>query len=114
MTAMLLSKEVKARGHEVRGPFRDPVKACDAIREHEPDAALLDVSLENGANSETVARLLNDSGIPFAFVTGYGPETAGIVRCYPDSLVIPKPVSEETLAMILHELLPPKAAAIGC
>ncbi|MBB4659167.1 response regulator [Parvularcula dongshanensis] len=110
MTAMLLAQAVKDRGLDVVGPHRDANTARAAVEKGGLAAALLDVSLDAGETSAPVADALAAAGVPFAFVTGYGTETAQVVRAHPERLVIPKPVDRETLGILLDELLP---AGIG-
>ena len=105
LTAMMLARAVTARGLAVSGPYHRPEKALDALRADAPDAALLDVSLGPAATSLAVADALAAGGVPFAFITGYGPETAPVVAAHPDKLVIPKPVDQDTVWMLLGELL---------
>jgi ActR/RegA family two-component response regulator len=105
VTAMMLVRAVQAGGLNVEGPHADAARAEAAARRGGLRAALLDVSLGGDSTSAAVAGVLDEAGVPFAFVTGYGPETAPTVRAYPDRLVIPKPVDSETLQLILDELV---------
>ena len=109
LTGMLLAQAVSDRGCAVCGPHLHPDEALYAVAARLPDAALLDVSLGPDTTSLPVADALAKRGVPFAFVTGYGPETAAVVSAHPGHLVIPKPVDPETLSMLLDELLPPAA-----
>ena len=105
MTAMMVERAVSQRGYDVAGPFATDGEALGAIRMGGLCAALLDVSLQDGATSAPVAAALAAAGIPFAFVTGYGPETGAVAASFPDRLVIPKPVDAETVGLILEELV---------
>ena len=105
MTAMLVQRAVTERGYAVAGPFACDESAVGAVRAGGVTAALLDVSLRDGATSAPVAAALTEAGVPFAFVTGYGPETGAVSSAFPDRLVIPKPVDPETVGMILDELM---------
>ena len=109
LTGMLLAQAVSDRGCEVCGPHLNPDEALRAVAARTPDAALLDVSLGRDVTSLPVADALAERGVPFAFVTGYGPETAAVVAAHPSRLVIPKPVDPETVGMLLGELLPQAA-----
>lgn len=106
LTGLLLAQVLTDRGCEVCGPHMTPSAALEAMSARTPDAALLDVSLGEDATSLPVADALAERGVPFAFVTGYGPETAAVVSAHPTRLVIPKPVDPETVGMLLDELLP--------
>ena len=107
MTAMLVQRAVAERGFAVCGPFAKGEAALGAVAAGGVAAALLDVSLEDGATSAPVAQALAAAGVPFAFVTGYGPETGAVASAFPDRLVIPKPVDPDTVGMILDELVGP-------
>ena len=102
---MLVKRAVAERGFAVAGPFSEGQAALGAVAEGGVSAALLDVSLGNGATSAPVAKALSEAGVPFAFVTGYGPETGAVASAFPDHLVIPKPVDPDTVGMILDELV---------
>ena len=67
------------------------------------DAALLDVNLGDGRTSYPVADALAARGIPFAFVTGYGP--AGVRQDYRDRPVLPKPVDQRGLETALRAMM---------
>ena len=115
MTAMMVERAVSGRGYGVVGPFATGGEALgaieDAIQAGGLCAALLDVSLRDGATSAPVAAALDTAGVPFAFVTGYGPETGAVAASFPDRLVIPKPVDPETVGLILDELVRPARRA---
>ena len=108
---MLVKRAVAERGFAVAGPFSEGRAALGAVAEGGVSAALLDVSLGNGATSAPVAKALSEAGVPFAFVTGYGPSTASVVSPFPDRLVIPKPLDAETLALLLAQLVTPQPGA---
>ena len=105
ITGMLLAQALTDRGCAVCGPHANPDRALALIEDGPLDAALLDVSLGMGVTSAPVADVLAGRGVPFAFVTGYGPETAAVVAAHPGHLVIPKPVDAETIGLLLDELL---------
>jgi DNA-binding response OmpR family regulator len=58
-------------GCHVVGPFARVQDALDAVRTEAVDVALLDVNVA-GELVFPVAHLLEESGTPFLFVTGYG------------------------------------------
>ena len=68
--AMDLQDALTACGATVIGPFRDAEEAIREVERETPDAALVDVNLGQGPEFTLPARLL-ESGVPFAFVTGY-------------------------------------------
>lgn len=105
LTAQHLAAVVRERGFEVCGPHMREEDAIAALAAGPVHAALLDVSLGEEATTRGIADELARRGVPFAFLTGYGPKTAPIVSAHADRLVIPKPVDAETLGMVLGELL---------
>ncbi|MEE4207698.1 MAG: response regulator [Parvularcula sp.] len=100
----LLEECLHRNGFEVCGPFARCCDASEAALREDVDAALLDVSLEGG-NSAAAASALRDRSIPFAFLTGYGPETAPVIGSFSDNLAIPKPISPDILDEVLGVLL---------
>lgn len=113
MTATLMERTVRERGYAVCGPFASPAEAIRALRSETVAAALLDVSLADGHTSAPIAAALTEAAVPFAFLTGYGPETGAVAASFPDRLVIPKPVDPETVGMILDELIGSARARTG-
>src|SRR6476469_1872816 len=73
-------------------------KALDMIADRPPDFALLDVSL-NREKSFAVAERLEALKIPFAFVTGYGADTA--LPAFASKPRLPKPYSTDALRALL-------------
>ena len=74
-------------------------KALDMVADRPPDFALLDVSLIR-ENSFAVAERLEALKIPFAFVTGYGADTA-LPAAFAGKLRLPKPYSTDALRALL-------------
>jgi DNA-binding response OmpR family regulator len=60
-------------GFEIVGIAGSVKKALHVLVENSCDAALLDANLD-GDSSDPVATVLNQRGIPFLVVTGYGAE----------------------------------------
>lgn len=58
-------------GAHVIGPFRDADQAIDRCTQERVDCAILDINLGSGPDF-TLARTMQQQGIPFVFVTGYG------------------------------------------
>ena len=109
--AMNTAQAIVSAGYGVCGPFATASLAVEKVKAGGVDAALLDVSLRDGETSGIVADALEAAGVPFAFVTGYGPSTASVVSRFPDRLVIPKPLDAETLALLLAQLVTPQPGA---
>jgi DNA-binding response OmpR family regulator len=102
--ARLVEEVLQREGFGVCGPFIRCCDAADAARTLDFDAALLDVSLEGGTSSAAAAHL-KERGIPFAFLTGYGPETASVIGAFSDRLAIPKPITPEIMMEVVAVLL---------
>jgi DNA-binding response OmpR family regulator len=101
----LLEELLRARGFDCVGPCMTADAAVDAARKEPIRAALLDVSLSGGSSKEA-AGILRERGIPFAFITAYGPGTASTMAAYSDELIVPKPVSPDVLGDIIETLIP--------
>src|SRR6202011_388062 len=71
LISMLLEDWLAELGCETIGPVQSVQSALDAIARTAPDAAILDVSLQS-ENSYSVADVLRDRGVRFAFATGHG------------------------------------------
>ena len=95
LVAQRLKRQLTSLGCEVIGPAATVDVARNLIREHELDAAILDIAMTPGT-SAPVARDLQYRDLPFVFVTG-----SGNLRMLPDDLrgqrVLMKPLDRETL-----------------
>ena len=79
------------------------VEKALALIETEPfDFATLDINLD-GHRSYSIARVLSERGIPFAFSTGYGEHGAG--SSYGDRPVLNKPFTSKQLLAVLTRML---------
>jgi len=67
------------------------------------DFATLDINLD-GQRSFSIAKMLSERGIPFAFSTGYGEQ--GVGDGYGDRPVLNKPFTPKQLAAVLTRILP--------
>jgi len=94
LIGMATSDLIEELGHSVVGPFFNLAATRDALA-GELDAAILDVNLGKD-EAYPIAEELAGRGIPFVFMTGYGPESLDKrFREYP---VLQKPVVRDTLA----------------
>ena len=107
--ARILTAGAARRGLTIYGPCESPEEALAAAKTAPICGALLDISLIGGTVAQ-IARILEDRGLPFAFITAYGPETGSVIRSFADHLVIPKPIGIDTLDLILDRLLSPETA----
>ncbi|WP_414472491.1 response regulator [Microvirga sp. M2] len=103
LIGMSLEAFLEDAGFRVEGPFMSNAQAMSWLETETPDIALLDVMLKDGTSVE-IARALKSRGIPFVIYSGlpaasYGPsELQGVIW-------LEKPVSRETLAAALDEVL---------
>ncbi|MCQ8184312.1 response regulator [Parvularcula maris] len=105
----LLEELLRAKGYGCVGPCMTASDAVSAARDAPVRAALLDVALDGGSSKEA-ASILKERGIPFAFITAYGPGTASTMAAYSDELIVPKPVSPDVLGDIIDTLIPAGSA----
>jgi len=75
-------------------------RALQLIEERLPDFALLDISLMR-EKSFAVAERLEALGIPFAFISGYGPD-AGLPAALAQKPRLPKPCTEDAMRAVLR------------
>jgi len=71
LVAMLIEEFLSDLGCAAVGPCGSVEMALAAIRTEELDLAVLDVNL-GGEAAYPVAQMLDDKGIPFLFLSGYG------------------------------------------
>lgn len=102
--AMSLEDMLVDLGCSVVGPATSLEEGLSLAATVDLDAALLDVNLD-GKRSESVADLLRQRGVPFAFITGYG--RAALEVSGSAQLVISKPCTPRSLALVLQQLRDP-------
>jgi DNA-binding NtrC family response regulator len=98
LVALLVEDMLSEAGCTVVGPFARVAEALAAARTEILDAALLDVNVAN-EKVFPVAYVLEERGIPFLFVTGYG--QAALPSDRPDWEACAKPFQPEQLALHL-------------
>ena len=94
LVAMSMKDMLVELGFEVLGAYAKPADALAVVRDHEVNAALLDVNL-GGESIYPVADALAAKGLPFAFVTGYG--TEAIDERFAHVPVLQKPIERQAL-----------------
>lgn len=105
LVAMLIEDILVEAGFQVVGPFGQAQEALAHLeRDKKIDAAVLDVNLGAGECSFGVARELAARGVPYVFVTGYGP--AGLAGHYEGAPVLQKPFDPAALRRLLDGILP--------
>jgi CheY-like chemotaxis protein len=94
LVALVLADHHTEFGLSVVGPCASVAEATAAVEANDLDAAILDVNLGKEL-VYPVAELLSQRGVPFVFVTGYGPES--IDTRFAHAAVLEKPVERDFL-----------------
>jgi len=102
LVSMMLADMLSAFGHKVDGPYSRFGDAIHAAKTNNLQAGILDVNL-GGEKTYAVADILTDRKIPFAFVTGYGPDT--IVSEFAHAPVLQKPIEAAKLHALLRQIV---------
>jgi DNA-binding response OmpR family regulator len=101
---------LEGEGCAVAGPAPSVEGAVSCLLEGPLHAAILDVDL-GSESSAPVAAELEAAGIPFLFLTGYGPES--VPPQHAGRALIGKPWSQSELRMRLHDLLSQADRRVG-
>lgn len=88
-------------GFAVAGPFATLAEGVQAIREHRPDAAILDVQLADGEVFPLADELMR-MGVPLIFHSGHADSRALIER-YPGACSATKPCSPDVITHYLRQ-----------
>jgi CheY-like chemotaxis protein len=102
MVAMLLEDMLGDLGCRVVGPVATVDAALATLDDRAIDAALLDVNLSYGQSGYPVAEALQQRGISFAFVTGYGAGT--LHPAYRTRPTLQKPFHSSALVDVLIKM----------
>ena len=102
LIAVTLSESLARAGAEVLGPFPTCADCLATIKKQHFDAAVLDIALTDGSVFP-VARELVHEGIPFLFVSGYGPDK--LPREFADAPFLLKPGTEDEICKQVVALL---------
>ncbi|MXQ11920.1 response regulator [Microvirga makkahensis] len=103
LIGMSLEASLEDAGFVVEGPFMSKAQALSWLENDTPDIALLDVMIKDGTSVE-IARALKSRGVPFAVYSGL-PRNADGPSELRNVPWLEKPVSRETLASTLEELV---------
>ena len=103
LVSMMLADMLSAFGHKVDGPYNRFNDAILAAKSNNLQAGILDVNL-GGEKTYAVADILTGRKIPFAFVTGYGPDS--IVSEFAHAPVLQKPIEAAKLHALLRQIVP--------
>lgn len=102
LVAMDIEAVVIAAGYSVAGPASTEVRALELLAKDSCDIALLDVNLGTGGTIDSVAQILTERNIRFAFVSGYA--RTGLPEKYRHVPLLSKPFDPAHLAAMLAKL----------
>ena len=102
LVSMELEESLVEAGCKVIGAAGTIGAAKHLIAQTSCDAALLDVNL-GGHPVDELAAALTEKGIPFAFVTGYGPDA--LPTAFRDTILLGKPFMREQLLTVAKTLI---------
>ena len=102
LVSMMLADMLSAFGHNVDGPYSRFNDAIRAAKSNNLQAGILDVNL-GGEKTYAVAEILTNRKIPFAFVTGYGPDS--VVSAFAHAPVLQKPIEAAKLHALLQQIV---------
>jgi CheY-like chemotaxis protein len=108
LVGMMMRDMLSDLGYFVVGPFCSLAEAQGALEGRQYDCAILDLNLR-GDLVYPIANSLDQSGTPYLFVTGYGPESTE--ARYAHVPVLQKPIARDSLDAALRGLLGLKGAA---
>ena len=91
-------------GLSVGGSFFSCKLAEEWLSVHNPDVAILDVTLQDG-NSAQLAKKLCAREIPFLVVSGCSPESEGIDQIFKSAPWLEKPITSAELESALCSLI---------
>ena len=91
-------------GLSVGGSFFSSKSAEEWLSVHNPDVAILDVTLQDGSSVE-LAKKLCGRKIPFLVVSGYPAESDGIDEIFKSAPWVVKPVTPASLQSALQSLI---------
>lgn len=102
LIAMMIEDFLDLLGKKIVGPVDSVADGLAAIGRGGIDAAILDVNLARGENSDPIADALDAAGIPFVFASGGSGH--GIAARFADRPVLSKPFSMDGLERALAAL----------
>lgn len=101
LIAMLVARMLEDGGFSVIGPAADIKEALELVHTHSPDAALLDIEL-GGERIYPVADALEEQGVPYAFLTGFG---KGVLpERFRDVPTLDKPADASTITRLMQKM----------
>jgi two-component SAPR family response regulator len=103
LISMLYEEIVIDAGLSVGGTFASCESAEEWLNVHDPDLAIIDITLQDG-NSVELAKKLCGRKIPFLVVSGYPAESDGIDEIFKSAPWVAKPVTVASLQLALRTL----------
>ncbi|OYV41413.1 MAG: hypothetical protein B7Z80_01735 [Rhodospirillales bacterium 20-64-7] len=100
LIAMLLEDTLAEHECDIVGPAASVAEALALIDAQLPDAAVMDVNI-GGEKAYAVADALDQRGVPFLLVSGYG--QFAVPENRPDWRVCPKPFRGEDMVAMLKQ-----------
>jgi CheY-like chemotaxis protein len=99
VTAMLMSKFLKLKGHSITGLASTGEEAMELIDKEIPDIILMDIQLADNMNGiDTITEIRKTHKIPVIFLTGFPEEN---IRAQADKL---NPIAFFTKPVLLNKL----------
>ena len=80
-------------------------EAIDFLRQHQPNAVLIDLRLRDDDSGLNVVDAIQESSLPLALITGESVCESELADKYPQLLMLQKPVSNEALLDLLHYMM---------
>jgi DNA-binding response OmpR family regulator len=99
-----LASVLQQRGYEVIGPCPDEESAREALTAKPAGAAFLDVNLGDGRTSFGLAAALQEKGVPFVFLTGYGHKSGQFEPRFDETEKLSKPCAPDLVAATADRL----------
>jgi DNA-binding response OmpR family regulator len=108
---MMLYEDLSEAGFEVSGPFTSSSAALASLDRQTPDAAILDIDLNDGP-CVALARTLREKGIPFLVLTGHNSNVSH-EEAFSGAPWLAKPMSYDALINTVRTLLRPTRSVAG-
>ena len=99
LIARLMLRMITDLGAAVVGPAANLAEAREMLDREECNCAVLDINL-GGETAEPLARILDERGIPFIFLTGYASPRL-LTEEYRGRRTLHKPVDQRTLRAVM-------------
>ena len=100
---LMVADMVESFGHRVVAVAGNVSEGRTLAQIEDYDCAILDINLM-GFNVRPVAEAIRARGLPFLFLTGYGPK--GVPGGFEDAATLHKPCSSDTLRQTIESILP--------